>query len=75
MNLCLIINYLPSSIYFLDIIELGHVVSSFLNTAIESSVKLDINLIYGIRHVFLILSLGMILGVFGALKSIARYLR
>ena len=62
-------------IYFLDIIELGHVVSSFLNTAIESSMKLDINLIYGIRHVFLILLLGMILGVFGALKSISRYLR
>ena len=62
-------------IYFLDIVELGHVVSGFLNTAIESSIKLDINLIYGIRHVFLILLLGMILGVFGALKSISRYLR
>ena len=62
-------------IYFLDIIELGSIVSEFLNTTIQSSETLKINLIYNAKHVIIILLLGIILGIFGSLRSIGKYLK
>ena len=62
-------------IFFLDILESGNIVSEFLNTAISSSENLKISLVYSFEHVFLILLLGTALGVFGSLRSIARYIK
>ena len=62
-------------IFFLDILESGNIVSEFLNTAISSSENLKISLVYSFEHVFLILLLGIVLGVFGSLRSIARYIK
>ena len=62
-------------IVFLDILELGNLIGEFLNTAISSSENLKISLVYSIEHVFLILFLGIVLGVFGSLRSIAKYIK
>ena len=62
-------------IYFLDILELGNIVSDFLNTAISSSENLKISLVYSFEHVLLILLLGVILGAFGSIKSVAKYIK
>ena len=62
-------------IYFLDILDLGNIVGEFLNTAIKSSNEIKISLIYSLKHIFIILLLGIVLGVVGALRSISKYIK
>ena len=64
-------------IYILDTMSLGGSISHFLNTIItQSKIEMDkISLIYGFNHICVILLLGILLGVFGALRSISKYLK
>ena len=64
-------------IYSLNFIGLGEVINNIINTVlIQSSTNIvDNNLIYGFNNIAIILFLGIILGIFGALRAISKYLR
>ena len=62
-------------IYFLDILDIGNIVSDFLNIAVKSSDEIKISLVYNLKHIFIILLLGIVLGVDGALRSISKYIK
>lgn len=64
-------------IYILESIGLSQIMNNIINAVIiQSSVNIaDINLIYSFSHILIILFLGVILGVFGALRAISKYLK
>ena len=64
-------------IYYLNFIGFSDILNNIMNTVItQSSINItNTNLIENFSHISMILFLGVILGIFGSVRGIAKYLK